>query len=340
MKRVGYLKDRIVSLENLYEAYRKARKGKHEKMEVRKFEENFDDNIREIRKQLTDGTISLGNYRFFTIRDPKKRRICAAPFKERVVQHAIMNVCHEYFDRQLIDSTYATRKGKGVYAALEKTKWAMAHFKYSVKLDFRKYYDSIRHDVLKAKLRRMFKDKWLLDLFDRIIDTYEVSPGRGLPIGNLTSQYFGNLYLSDLDHKAKELWGAPIYTRYMDDIQINGNDKEQLKQCVKAMTDYSADSLGLDFKSPVYAKSSTGQVFLGYRVLPNRLLLSGRSKRRFRTKLLSYERNIAECKWTEQEYEEHITPLLAFTLHAESMIFRRECMRINKGDGQGVGRTA
>ncbi|MGM9688375.1 MAG: RNA-directed DNA polymerase [Alloprevotella sp.] len=321
--------EQIASLDNLYLAYHKAVRGKQRKLEVRRFAEHFDENMERMRQQIADGTIAVGNYRYFTIHDPKERTICAAPFEERVLQHAIMNICHPHFDKALIDTTYATRKGKGVYAALDKAVEAMSRYTYSVKLDFRKYYDTVDHSVLKCMLRRKFKDGGLLALFDRIIDSYHVAEGRGLPIGNLTSQYFANLYLSGLDHRVKEQWHAPIYIRYMDDMLVGGNDRARLKECVAQMTAYAAEQLKLALKPPVYRHNRCGQTFLGYRVLPYRYILSGRSKRRFRTKLLTYGRLLNEGRWGEADYAEHILPLLSFALHAESSSFRKACLQIS-----------
>ncbi len=333
--------DEITDMDNLYLAYHKACKGKQGKREVRCFAEHFDENMQALHQELANGTIALGNYTYFTIYDPKERIICAAPFRERVVQHAIMNVCHRHFDSRLVDTTYATRKGKGVYAAINQSVKAMTQYEYSVKLDFRKFYDSVDHSVLKAKLRRLFKDAALLDLFDKIIDSYCVAEGKGIPIGNLTSQYFANRYLSDLDHRAKERWHAAAYMRYMDDILIAGNDREALKRCVANMVDYSAKELKLTFKPPIFKRAKDGQVFLGYKVMPYHYLLSGRSKRRFRSKLLQYESKRTKGEWSEAEYAEHVVPLVSFVQHADSKSFRRACMEIvEKGDNRRAGRTA
>ena len=341
MKRVGYLMEQIASLDNLYLAYHKACRGKQRKQEVLRYAAHFDENMQAMRQELLDGTAAVGDYRYFTIHDPKERVICAAPFRERILQHAVMNVCHPYFDKKLIDTTYATRKGKGVYAAIDKATEAMSRYEYTVKLDYRKYYDSIRHDILKQKLRRMFKDAALLTLFDRLIDSYSVTEGRGLPIGNLTSQYFANLYLSDLDHRVKEQWHAAVYVRYMDDILMAGSDRDALQRCVANMTDYSANELGLTLKPPIYRKAKDGQVFLGYRILPRHYRLSGRSKRRYRSKLLAYGRLLEKGKWDETQYEEHILPLLSFAQHAASRVFLQSCLDIeNNGDNRMVVTTA
>lgn len=330
MKRVGNLKEKIINLDNLHLAFLKARRGKQFKQEVLRFSQNFDDNIQAIYQSLYNETFSFGKYHFFTIYDPKQRKICAAPFAERLVHHALMNVCHPYFDKQLIHTIYASRLEKGVYSAIQRATKAITQIEYSAKLDVRKYYDSIKHNVLKSKLRRMFKDVWLLQTFDKIIDSYQVTEGCGLPIGNLTSQYFANLYLSDLDHKAKEEWHAVEYIRYMDDILIFAHTKAELKKIIGNITSFAQNSLGLTLKPPIIREKKNGQSFLGYKLYPYYYRLSGRSKRRFRTKLLDYDRKLAKNIWTETQYVEHILPLLAFVQHAESWEFRKSCLEIKR----------
>lgn len=328
MKRAGRLMEKISDLDNLYLAYAKARRGKMQKNEVVKFSENLDDEIRTLKKELETETVEVGNYRYFTIYDPKERLICAASFKERVLHHAIMNVCHEYFDKTLIDTTYATRKGKGVYAAIDKAKKTMKCYDYVVKLDYRKFYDSINHELLYEKLCKKFKDKALLRLFRRIIDSYEVTPGCGLPIGNLTSQYFANNYLSSLDHFIKEQLHIPAYVRYMDDMLLACNSRVELKNAVATVMNYSHDKLNLRLKTPVFRLSSSGIDFLGYKIYSHHLELSGRSKRRYRNKLVLYEKYLNTGKWNETEYRLHVVPALSFTEYAECRTFRKACMGV------------
>lgn len=157
---------------------------------------------------------------------------------------------------------------------------------------------------------------------------YRGSRGKGLPIENLTSQYFANFYLSVLDHKAKEEWKSSIYIRYMDDIMIGGNDIDALRHCVRQMDMFASEYLCLSFKPPIYRKSKDGQTFLGYKMMPYHYKLSGRSKRRFRSKLLTYKKFLDEGKWTQNQYEKLILPLVAFTKHAVSKDFRLSCLSI------------
>jgi len=331
MKRQGFLIDRIADSDNLYEAFRLSCRGKQRKEEVLLYREHIDYNIAILREQILSGDVNVGNYHYFTIFDPKERVICAADFPERVLHHAIINVCQEYFDKVLIDTTYATRKGKGVYAAIAKAVEANTKYKYTAKLDFRKYYDSIEHDILKILLRRKFKDGILLRIFDQIIDSYCVTEGKGLPIGNLTSQYFANAYLSPLDHYIKETLHAPMYIRYMDDILVAINDKVELREIVNKLETYASDKLHLNIKPPIFRQSKDGQVFLGYKVLPYRYELSARSKKRYRSKMIEYDKMLIKGKWTEQTYQEHILPLTAFVQHAVSSQFRMSCINKNIG---------
>lgn len=341
MKRVGHLIEKIAEIDNLYLAYSKACRGKRLKEEVKQFSLNLDHNVALLQQEIISGNVKVGSYHYFTIHDPKERMICAASFRERVLHHAIMNVCHDYFDRSLIADTYATRKGKGVYAALDKVCSSISPNQWLCKLDVRKYYDSIDHGILKKMLERKFKDPRLLHIFFLIIDSYESVEGKGLPIGNLTSQYFANMYLSGLDHYAKEILKVKLYVRYMDDILMAFNEKATMKETEHCLRTYAETHLLLELKPPVCAKGKTGSVFLGYRVSPNCLKLSGRSKRRFSSKYTMYKKKLELGVFSEREYQIHLLPLLAFVLHANSKCFRRACFKyIPKSCAPKVGRTA
>lgn len=327
MRRVGNLMSQIVDYDNIQLAFIKSCRGKQAKQEVLEFRADYEKNISEIRKSLLSGNMQVGNYNYFKIYDPKERLICAASFRERVVHHAIMNVCHQYFERTLIYDTYATRIGKGVYKALDKAKIAASKYQYVAKLDYRKYFDSIDQSVLKEKLTRLFKDKELLNLFYKIIDSYQVESGKGVPIGNLTSQYFANYYLSSLDHMMKEDLRLPVYLRYMDDILMMENDRIRLKQYVDLVQDYSEKVLKLQLKQPIYRECRMGVPFLGYVVKPYYLELNGRSKKRFRQKIKYYNECFEQDLISEEEYQQHLLPLLAFTSYANDKAFQKATIK-------------
>ena len=168
---------------------------------------------------------------------------------------------------------------------------------------------------------RLFKDKALLKIFSKIIASYSVEQGRDLPIGNLTSQYFANYYLSDLDHYIKQTLRVKYYIRYMDDMLIFGDSFSHLREIFADLTRYITD-LHLDFKPPIYTTSVRGVGFLGYKIYRHKMLLDARSKHRFAKKLALYAQNFAHDIWTEKEYQKHLIPLFAFARHAYSKQFR------------------
>lgn len=324
MKRKGYLIRDIADINNLYLAFYKAAKGKHNKQSCVTFSANLHQNLKALQKQILTGNIQVGQYHYFVINDPKTRLICAADFSERVLHHAIMNICHPYFERVLIYDSYATRINKGIYAALSKARKAVIHYKYVGKLDFKKYFDHISHSVLKKQLAAMFKDKSLLELFNKIIDSYEVTPHKGIPIGNLTSQYFANFYLSGFDHYVKEKLCTPVYIRYMDDIVVFANDKKELLSSITCMHTYAKEKLELIFKPFVLGKTLQGTSFLGYKVFPHKILLNGNSKKRFIKKASLYHGNLLKRMWDEHTFGNHIIPLLAFIKHAYCKAMRKQ----------------
>lgn len=322
MKRVGCIVDKVAESDNLFLAYYKAKQGKEGAREVVDFDDNLCGNILLLRHQILSGNISVGNYHYFKIFDPKERLICAAAFHERVLHHAIMNVCHQYFDKTLISDTYATRINKGVYKALDKANLAMRNYTFVAKLDYRKYFDNISHDVLKNRLATKFKDVKLLNIFDKIIDSYEVEPDFGLPIGNLTSQYFANFYLSELDHIIKEKIKVKDYIRYMDDMLLFSNDKVQLKNQLGVIYKYS-EQIHLTLKPFDLSNTKNGISFLGYKLFPGAIKLNHNSKKRFIMKMRQYNKYLYDYIFTGKEYQSHVIPLLSFVRHAYTKRLRK-----------------
>lgn len=316
MKRVGYLMDKICDPDNLRLAFYKAQKGKQGKTAVLRYIERLDENLDDLRQRLVNDLFEPGRYNYFRIYDPKERLICAATFEERIVHHAIMNVCKPYFERNLIYDTYATRDGKGVYAAIERARYGLKHYRFVAKLDVRKYFDSISHQILKVKLRRLYKDNRLLLLFDRIINSYNVSSGLGIPIGNLTSQFFANYYLSSLDHLVKEQLRIPVYVRYMDDMLLFAENKKQLKEFVIFINKYIETELKLELKPVIYSTAEHGVSFLGYNLSTNKILLNRRSKVRFKRKYRYYTMLFENQIMGETDYMNHLIPLIAYVKKA------------------------
>lgn len=244
MNRAKGLFKQLTELDNLVSASHKAFMGKQQSNEVRNFQQNYLPNITKIRDELLSGIMRPWSYRKFIIYEPKKREICAAPVEQRIIHHAIINVCQAVFEKYQIYDSYASRSGKGVHKAILRLKKKLGIYKYYAKLDVRKFFDSVDHDILKILLERLFKEEQLLRLLYGIIDSHGVRTG--LPIGNLTSQYFANHYLARLDHYMKEDMKAPFYIRYMDDVVILSNDKMEIKNLIEEYVAYAKNKLRLE----------------------------------------------------------------------------------------------
>lgn len=324
MKRADGLYDLISEPENLGLAFEKAARGKRTRKDVIEFSLNLEVNLRKIRDNLLECRPDIGHYRFFRVRDPKQRTICAASFPERVLHHAVMNVCEPYLERYAIYDSYACRKGKGVHRALRRAQKFSRQYAWYLKLDIRKYFDSIDHDITIRLLCRRFKDADLLILFMNILESYHTEPGKGVPIGNLISQHLANFYLGLFDHWIKEIGKIRGYLRYMDDFIVFGNEKDSLKQELGRIERFLKEELALELKNNIQLnRSDFGIPFLGFRVFPSAIRLTHRSKNRFARKFREFERKWAEGDWTDTELVRHMEPLVAHTRIADAAGFRR-----------------
>jgi RNA-directed DNA polymerase len=326
MKRAGGLYELIAEPENLRLAFWKARKGKGGKVEVEEFRRELDRHVAEMRHDLLGECVPWGPYQRFQVYDPKERTICAAPFRDRVLHHAIIQICEPVFERYQIADSYACRTGRGLHACLERATFYTRTYPWFLKLDVRKYFDSISHPVLLRQLGRRFKDARLMGLFSGLLGSYQTAPGCGIPIGNLTSQYFANQYLAPMDHLIKEELRIPGYIRYMDDFVLWHPDRDQLNKTLGLLRDYCRDVLALDVKPPALNRTVHGISMLGYRVFPGRVLLTRRSRDRYARKLSRYWSCLQKGEWNQREFAEHVLPLTAYAGHADSVGFRRVVM--------------
>jgi hypothetical protein len=322
VKRESCLVEQIADPENLRLAFWKAQRGKSLKAEAVAFRGSLDTNLEALRNEILQGEVRPGSYSYFTITAPKERIICAAPFRDRVLHHAIMNVCELSFERYQIFDSYACRTGKGTYAALARAREFQNRYGWFLKLDVRKYFYSISHPILKQSLYRRFKEPKLLSIFDAIIDSYASAQQRGVPIGNLTSQYFANHYLAAADHYVKEHLRIPAYVRYMDDMVLWTNDKKELISAGKNFEQFVNEKLQLQLKPFCLNKTGRSLPFLGYLLYPHQIRLSKNSRTRFSSKLGVYMQKVARDEWSQAKFQQHAMPLLAFTNHANTKKWR------------------
>jgi len=273
-KCVGFIYDQITSWPNLYLAYRKACRHKKRKAETAEWMFNCEKYLLELQQELVGHRYQPQPYKYFTIKEPKERTISVAAFRDRVVHHALVNVIEPYFEAVFIKDSYATRKNKGLHLAVKAAQSYVRGNDWYLKLDITKFFDNIDHAILMGLISRKIKDPEVLNLCRIILKNQTLSSGlesgKGLPVGNLTSQFFANIYLNGMDHFVKQVLGYKAYVRYMDDFVLFNNDPKKLKEALLLLESYLRQ-LGLQIKpkSMQINRCTQGLPFLGYRIYPN-----------------------------------------------------------------------
>jgi len=286
VKRYGSCWDTVCSLANIEAAHERARRGKRHYGEVKMVDADPDRYFKAIREMLVNKLFGNSPYEVMMKTDgPKNREIWKLPYyPDRIIHHAIVNVLEPIWMRGFIRDTYAALPGRGVHDGVKRIRKALQDVdgtKYCLKLDVRKFYQSINHACLKRIVRRKVKDVDLLELLDLIIDS-----APGVPIGNFASQYFGNVYLSDFDHWCKERLRVRYYYRYCDDIVLLSASKEQLRDWFIQMQAYLSE-LHLEIKGnwQIFPVDDRGIDFLGYRFFHGYTLVRKRIVRNFKVKV-------------------------------------------------------
>jgi len=319
----------IYAMENLYSAWHKVSLGKSSKSSILKFYRNLDQNLASIASDLKNGVYKPGPYNRFLIKDPKEMVISASPVRDRIVQHALMNYYDPVFDRQLIFDSYACRIGKGTHKAVLRA----FHFAKSkgsfLKMDVRKYFDSIDHETLKNLLAKIITESAAIDLLFTIIDSAGalLESHKGIPIGNLTSQYFANYYLSAFDHHFKEQFHLKRYVRYMDDILIFSGNKSYLNEIYENAAAYAGEKLKLDLKPPVSGPAKDGAPFLGFLIKPSGIFLQQKTKKRYKAKVAEIEHKLKTGQFSELEAGRRAEAVTAHLLLARSLRFRNTVLQ-------------
>lgn len=324
MKRHGDLFDKIVAIDNLHMAYVSASRGKHWQNTVMNFEKNIDINLLEIQKSLINKTFTTSGYTNKTIYEPKERIIYKLPFApDRIVQHALMNIIEPIWNNLMISDSYSCRKGKGIHAGSRKT---MDYIRkvgkngYCLKMDIRKFYPSVDHDVMYDIVRRKIKCKNTLWLLHDII--YSFDGGKNIPIGNYTSQWLGNLYMNELDQFVKHEHRVKYYIRYCDDFILLHSDKHYLKDMQTIITNFVADKLGMSLSKSDVFPINHGIDFLGYRHFHDIILLRKSTAKRIKKRIESLPGRLKHGEITLDQYRSSIASTLGWLKWANSHNFR------------------
>lgn len=323
MKRLSKVYNKITDFNHLKDSANKARRGKKKRPAVLKFFYYLEPELLTLQQELRVKTYSPGSYIQFTIHDPKKRTICAAPFRDRVVHHAICSVLEPWFERFFISHSYACRKGKGQHLALQKAQDFSQSHRYYLKCDIRKFFESIDHQVLKGLLQQKIKDPNLLWLCSQIIESKKE---KGVPIGNLTSQHFANLYLDALDHFVKEELQVKRYIRYMDDFVLWSNEKSSLQTYHQKIKEFLQEKLQLQLKEKgtFLQPVSQGLPFLGFRVFPNLKQIKRSNWKRFTKKFRQRQKQYEKGEISQEEMQQSIASLLGHIKQGDTWHLRNQ----------------
>jgi len=358
MKRFGGLWSRVVSFENLHRAAYQVLRGKRSKEQAGDFFYDLEGNLLCLQRELAGGTYIPGDYRTFWISDPKPRLISAAPFRDRVVHHALVNIIEPLFEMRFIDHSYACRKGKGTHRALAQfDHWAHTT-KYILKMDIRKFFPSLDHEILKQKIARTVKDREVLGLCRLIIDqsnqqerVIQYFPGDtlltplerriGIPIGNLTSQFLANVYLDGLDHFVKDGLRVRRYLRYVDDFCCFADDKQDLRWIRDEIVDH-LETIRLrlnDGKSRI-RQLKEGVEFLGFVFFDNTTRLNQRGVKRQRARVKLLQRDYADERLSWEDVKASLQAWDAHAAHGRtwrlrSRVFESAVFQRNQPAGIG-----
>ncbi|HTU23243.1 MAG TPA: reverse transcriptase domain-containing protein [Gemmataceae bacterium] len=336
MKRYGDLWPLVVSWANLVHAARKARRGKRDRGVVLRFDFDLERELLQLQRELIAEEYRPGAFTTHWITRPKPRLISAAPYRDRVVHHAVLNVLEPILDRHFHPDSYACRSGKGTHAAAQRLQQLMRRYRYTLQCDVRKFFPSIDHAILKERFRRVVKDRRLLGLMDLIVDSSNDQervmcwfPGdelftpatrrKGLPIGNLTSQWFANWYLTALDHQVGNEMRLG-YVRYCDDFILLANDKSRLKAIVPELVERLASArLVLHRDRTHVAPSRAGRTFVGFRVTPASRRIRNGNVRSFLRRLRWMRRAFRSRQLSQDDVQRRLMGWLGHAAQADSL---------------------
>lgn len=348
MKTLKNVFEQVVDYDNLYRAYLNARLCERYRYEVLNFSAHLEDNLVKLQKELIERTYTLGKYREFYIYEPKKRLIMAQPFKDRVVQWAIYQVLNPVFAQGYITDSYACIKERGTHKAVKRLHYWLRQVGkkpekyYFLKLDISKYFYRIDHDVLMGILKRKIRDDDMIFLLDKIVNSSETnfglppgkSPGevkrsdrvseKGMPVGNLSSQMFANLYLNELDQYCKRTLGIHFYVRYMDDVIILHQDKDQLHEWKRIIDTFLKEKLQLDLNEKTCIRPITlGVEFCGYKIWNTHIKLRKSTALKMKRNLKKLQKEYAAGEVTVEEAKQTISSYLGILKHCDSYSLKR-----------------
>ncbi|MCK6576691.1 MAG: RNA-directed DNA polymerase [Anaerolineae bacterium] len=345
MKTYNHLYAQIANFQSLYAAWRKARRGKRYTPSASAFESSLDEALLQLYEALSDESYRPGAYRSFTINEPKRRRISAAPFRDRVVHHALCAALTPIYERKFIYDSYANRVGKGTHAALDRCTQFMRKWRYVLQCDIEQFFPAVDHALLKEMLARTIACRKTLRLCDKIIDggagildseytirwfpqdksLFDALRPRGLPIGNQTSQFWANVYLNPLDHFIKRELGCRGYLRYVDDFLLFADDTRTLhlwREAIMTFLDQQRLTIHENRAQPTPVEH--GIPFLGFTVFPTHRRLKREKGIAFRRHLYGLYHAYRRGEIPHKKLKASIQAWVGHAAHGDTWGLRRE----------------
>jgi hypothetical protein len=324
VKRAGHLFEKVSAFPTLLSAYERARQGKRGRPSVERFTRLLEPELLRLQEELRAGAYRPGTTVSFEVHDPKRRLIEVAPFRDRVVHHAVVGTMSPWLERGMDPDSYGCRVGKGTDGALARARQLARRHPLCLRGDVSRFFASVSHELLLAQIARLFKDRRLLALLDLIV-RMGGREGRGLPIGHLTSQWFANLYLTPLDRFVRRLGSVCGYVRYMDDLVLFGRERSDLREARVEVARFLADKLDLAVNTRVTQVFATrpGFPFLGFRVSGAHPRPRRRTWRRMVERLRRREREFRRGRLSEEQLQASGESFLAHLRRADSLALRR-----------------
>lgn len=324
---INHLK--FISIDNLFQAWAEFRKGKGKRKDVRVFERNLEDNLFSLYQNLRDKSYRHGGYKSFYVQDPKQRHIHKAEVKDRVIHHLLYKFLYWLFNPVFIYDSYSCRLGKGTHKGVDKLVKLLrkasknnTRMVWALKCDIKKFFHTVDHGILTNLLQKRVKDKNILRLLTEVIDSFhsEFERGKGIPLGNLTSQIFANIYLDELDQFVKHRLKAKYYLRYTNDFLILNPDREELFKYVDILKQFLKDNLQLELhpKKIIIRKHTQGIDFLGYIIFPYYRLPRTKTKRRMIKRLKMKIAELRTGRISEESFIQTTQSYLGFLSHTNS----------------------
>lgn len=327
----------VISIDNLLSAWQEFRRGKRAKLDVAKYELNLERNIFDLCRTLLSEAWKPDPYQVFFVRDPKLREIHKASVRDRILYQAVYRKLYKVFDRHFIFDSYSSRKKKGTHNGVKRlTRFSdkissnNTNTGYILKCDIRKFFDSIDQKILLDLVVRKIDDKKLFSLVRQIIISFKKTPGKGLPLGNVTSQLFANIYLNVLDQFVKHKLKAKFYARYCDDFIIGSCSLDYLRFCLAEIKKFCDKQLLLEIHPNKISlgKINLGTDFLGYVNLPHRRVLRTKTKQRMLKKISQLKSSYDEKEITKEEFQHRVRSYLGLLSHCKGERIKKRVVEI------------